>query len=231
MKTITNKIKSKFNTTVRGMLIVSAVLISSANLHAQNKSPDKAFHLGLGLESYSSGNAHGAFYTGQLLLTKGRNTLGFGPVLQKRSLMTKGIKASYSLLIADRNNPLSFGEPDPDMATYGEMLTPIDNGLFNVQVRLFSYLQYVHQLPLSYRATRIESFTHPEATFDRSNLRLCTTEGGVGIQIDLIINKLVLKNYIGASVFYHNTYTKGMYHERASAALIVGTGINVSELF
>jgi hypothetical protein len=175
------------------------------------------FKFGVGAELYASGNAHGAFYSLSLNISKNKSTFGIGPCLQKRSKQVNGIKMGYTYLLSGDNSRYSIDE----LAGLNEDSEEI------LQLRLFANIQYINNANLSYTASRVETITNPESTRNFNEVKLSTVEGALGAELDFAFQRFMIKTYMGGTVFYHTTYITGMYRERISPALIFGIGINI----
>jgi len=185
-------------------------------IESKRKAP---LNIGLGAELYASGNAHGAFYSAGVNLSRGKSIYSIGPCLQKRTLEFTGIKLGYSYLLSGTNDRYDADE-----------LKEMRGGREDIiELRLLCYVQYLHKARLSYNASRVETITitntNAESNINFNEVRLSTIEGAVCAELDINLKWFKLRNYMGGTVFYHTRYINGMYREKCSPALIFGTGI------
>jgi hypothetical protein len=185
-------------------------------LFAGNSTMIQAQQLGIGMESYVTGGQHGTFYSAYLSATKNKSGITLGPCLQKRSMAVKGAKLSYTYLIGEKE---TFVTPD------STIINTVSAVKF--KLRIFSFLQYVHKLPLSYLAARVETITNRDEEQNWNEVKLSTLSGGAGIELDIQFRRFTLRNYFGGSMYYHVNYIVSMYHERMSPALTFGTAISI----
>lgn len=176
--------------------------------------------LGLGLEAYTSGNAHGAYYSPRINVSKGKSMFSLGPCLQKRSLEMNGLKIGYSYLLSGINDRY-------DQDEINEMK---DDPSDILELRMLCYVQYLHNAKLSYNASRVETITNPENKVNYNEVRLSTIEAALCIELDINVKWLKIRTYMGATSFYHTEYINGMYRPKYSPALIFGTGIVIPHL-
>jgi hypothetical protein len=176
--------------------------------------------LGLGLEAYASGNAHGAYYSPNVNLSKGKSMISLGPCLQKRSLEINGLKIGYSYLLSGINDRY-------DQDEINEMKNDPSDIL---ELRVLCYVQYLHNAKLSYNASRVETITNQESKMNFNQVRLSTIESAICIELDINSKWLKIRTYLGASTFYHTDYINGMYRPKCSPALMFGTGIVIPHL-
>lgn len=173
------------------------------------------YKVGVGAEIYVSGNAHGTFYSLQLNVSKGKSVFGIGPCLQKRSMDINGAKISYSRLLSGCC---------PDRYEEDE-LAELKNAPEDIlELRALCYVQYTREGQLSYKASRVETITHGETGMNYSNFRTSTIEAALCAELDINLNKLRIRNYVGFTMYYHFDYTKDMYRPKSSPALVFGTG-------
>jgi hypothetical protein len=188
---------------------ILALLIFCKSLFSQTNA-SKTFHYGLGAEYYLSGNSHGGFYSGYFSLSRGKSAFTIGPVIHKRSLKMQGAKLGFSYKLVG--------------------LDPEDKSLNtgSVGLKLFSYIQYVDMLPLSYNAVLSENIVHNDYSTDWNKVKLSTGEIGLGMELHVRIAKAVTwRNFLGLSAFYHFNTVEGMYNERGGPVVFFGTGINI----
>jgi hypothetical protein len=177
------------------------------------------YKFGIGFETYTSGNAHGTFYSARVNLSRGKNVFGFGPCLQKRSMQVNGIKLNYSYLLTGINEGYDQDEIGENKKDPHDIL----------ELRLLVSLQYISNASLSYKASRVETVTNPESTINYNDMRFSTIEGAVCLELDVDLKWIRIRNYMGASVFNHFNYMNGMYRPKCGPALMFGAGIIIPE--
>lgn len=216
--------------TTNKILTAIMVLFICSTAFPQKYKPRTRCYAGGGIESFSSGNWHGAFFSTYFNLTKGRNSFSAGPVIQRRSGEFSGAKFAYSYNLSGarkNKNSKSFDEdeqPEPEDYVMREK-PPL------LQLNVFGYSQYINNTLLSRDAYVTEQKAANEVSTDWSSVRLSTAEAGLGFELYVRITKRVSwKNYIAGAVYYHTKYINGMYHERTSPVLMLGTGIHVCPL-
>lgn len=175
---------------------------------------------GLGIETYASGNAHGAYYSARLNISKGKSTFSLGPCLQKRSLEINGVKATYSYLLSGIN----------DRYDEDELNEMKDDPCDILELRMLCCFQYLNKAPLSYKASRVETITNNESKVNFNQVRLSTIEASLCIELDVNVNCFKIRAYVGTTTFYHTDYINGMYRPKFSPALMFGTGIIIPHL-
>ncbi len=170
----------------------------------------KTIYCGIGVEFYGSGDALGGFYSGYLSISRGKGAFTIGPCIQKRSMQMRGGKIGFLYKIVG--------------------LDPEDKGHNTgaIGLKLFSYLQFTDQLPLSYAASTSEMIGHNNSDYDWNSIKLSTGEFAVGIEFHIRIAAAVTwKSFLGVNTSYHFNYIQGMYNDRVSPTLVFGTGINI----
>jgi hypothetical protein len=209
---------------VKSLLIVGLISFLATPASAQKYKPKSKCYIGGGLETYSSGNWHGTLFSPYLNLTKGRRSFNMGPVMQSRSKELSGGKFSFSYnLSGGKSKRVSVDEDEEDYVAGAQP------GI--LQLNVFGFGQYIHNTPLSKSASITEQKTSREASINWSNVRLSTAEAGVGFELYVKFSKRVSwKNFIGGSVYCHTNYIAGMYHEKISPVLFMGTGIHICPL-
>ncbi|MDP1800063.1 MAG: hypothetical protein Q8L81_01835 [Bacteroidota bacterium] len=218
MKTM-NTIKKETEPTFHGLneekiiLIIKVAIIFflialNASVFMAQNSSDKIkplFSSGI----FSTGNGHGAFYSLNMGVIKGRNAISAGPVIQKCSMQARGLKVSYSrVLTVDTNYKHESGMKDL------------------LQLNFFSSIQYTNKLQLSNSVLRDEKLIWGDNKQDLNQIRLSTGELILGFEFYVnITNQISWKNYAGASVYYHFNYTEQLDHQKIAPTLSLGTGI------
>jgi hypothetical protein len=175
---------------------------------------------GIGAETYIAGNAHGTFYSANLNLSRGKSLVSLGPCLQKRSLQLNGVKLSYSYLLSGINDRYDADE-------LNEMK---DDPRDILELRLLCYVQYTHQAPLSYNASRVETITNPESKVNFNAVKFSTLEGALSAELDINLKAVKIRTYMGFTTFYHFNYIDNMYRAKCSPALTFGAGIVIPHL-
>lgn len=170
---------------------------------------------GIGAETYVAGNAHGAFYSANLNLSRGKSLISLGPCLQKRSLQLNGVKLSYSYLLSGINDCYDADEVN-------EMK---DDPSDIIEFRILGYVQYTHQASLSYNASRVETITNPESKINFNEVKFSTLEGALAAELDINLKALKIRTYLGFTTFYHFNYIDYMYRAKCSPALTFGAGV------
>lgn len=176
--------------------------------------------LGAELETYVSGNAHGAYYTAAVNLSKGKSIFSAGPCLQKRSLEVNGIKLGYSYLLSGINDRYDQDEINELKDAPRDVL----------ELRVLCFVQYLHKASLSYKASRVETITANESKINFNQVRFTTVEAALCMELDYNIKRFKIKNYMGVSAFYHTDHLKGMYRPKCSPALMFGAGLIIPQL-
>ena len=176
--------------------------------------------LGFGFETYASGNAHGAYYSPRIDLSKGKSLFSAGPCLQKRSLEINGVKLGYSYLLSGINDRYDQDETNKMKEDPRDIL----------ELRMLCYVQYLHNAPLSYAASRVETITNEERKVNFNQVRLSTIEAALCIELDVNIKWFKIRTYMGGTTFYHNDYINGLYRPKCSPALMFGAGIIIPHL-
>lgn len=191
---------------IKVTLICFFVSLTASGLLAQhsNEKIKPLFSTGV----FSTGNGHGAFYSVNIGISKGRNAFSIGPVIQKCSMKAQGAKLSYSrVLTVDTNYKHESGMKD----------------LF--QLNFFSSIQYTNKLQLSNSVLRDEKLIWGDNK-DLNKIRLSTGELVLGFEFYVnITNQISWKNYAGASVYYHFNYSETLDHQRIAPTLSLGTGL------
>jgi hypothetical protein len=192
------------------ILLLNQYRISGQSLYSQVTCPQTGIIRGINLDTYSSGNGHGAFFCPSVTFNKGRNSVSVGPTIQKRSMDLNGFKLSYSRNLSAESDDL------------GNIY------LDRIQLNFFSYLQYTDKLPLSYSVIKNENLIAREPQPNWENVKLATTEFAAGIELRVnFSSNISWKTYVGVSAYYHLNYLIGMDHERMAPSLSLGTGINI----
>jgi hypothetical protein len=212
-KTTTTVAKELKAYTLKAVFIACLLSLATLRIHSQVLNPEK-YHVGLGLSNYITTNGHGAFYSSFVSVSKGRGMVTLGACLQKRTTEINGGRLSFSYLLASRN--------DDDELPYGVEETQEESVL---QLRFLSYLQYLDRANLSYNRARVETITNVERAIDWNKVKMSTAEAGLGVELDIKLKYFTVRNFITLSGYYHINYIEGMYHEKCSPALTLGTGI------
>ncbi len=192
------------------IFIIALILIISSVVNAQNKNLNPTNTV-LGVDIFSSGNAHGSFTSPYIQFSKKRNSIAFGPLLQNCSMQIRGARMVYAKTLT--------GQPASNGGYYGGY-----KDLF--QMSFFSYAQYTDGLPLAHSVIADERRIVRTQEIDFDNLLFKTAETGAGFEFKInFTNHLTWKNYVAAAVFYHFNYVKGLDHEKIAPVLTLGTGV------
>ncbi len=146
---------------------------------------------GFGLETYVSGNAHGAFYSARVNMSKGKSVFSLGPCLQKRTLELTGAKFGYSYLISEIS----------DHSDEEVLKEKKDKRQDILELRILCYVQYLHNASLSYAASRVETITSNNNGINFNRVRLSTIEAALCAEIDINIKWLKIRTYMGGTTF------------------------------
>jgi hypothetical protein len=210
---LTGKLRSAAK---RFQYVSFCVALTLICIHNISRAQGSKIQLGVGAGAYVSGSGHGTLYSGFATLSKGKHMFNLGPIIMKRCMHVKGLRLVYSHLLAGRDdNGLGKGLPyeGPEL-----------------QLRFFSYAQYLHQAGLSYNKTRVETVTNRESQTDWNKVKLNTGEVGSGIELDVKMKYVTLRNYITLATYYHFNYIKGMYHENLQPVITLGVGLTLPNL-
>lgn len=174
---------------------------------------------GFGMDMYTSGNAHGTFYSARVHVSRGRSTFSFGPCLQKRLMQVNGIRLNYAYLLTGINEGYDQDEVGENKNDPHDIL----------ELRLLVSAQYIEKGGLSYKASRVETITNPESKINYNSIRFSTIEGSVCLDLGLNLKWTRLRAYMGAGVFNHFDYMNGMYRPKCAPTLMFGTGFIIPE--
>ncbi len=177
-------------------------------------------YIGGGLETYSSGNTHGACFTPYLNLTHGKASISGGPVIQNQTMDLAGGRLKFSYNLSGSKCSLDNNSLEQDYD---------DNSI--LQLNAFCFTQYISNAKLSRSASNTEKMAARGDTRDWNSVRLSTMESGLGFELCVKFSKrLSWKVYAGGSFFYHNGYIPRMYQERSGPSLLLGTAIHICPL-
>lgn len=209
-------------------MIAFFIMLLSGAISAQRFKPKTKTYLGGGIENYSSGNWHGGVVLPYLNLTKGRTSFNAGPIIEHRAKEINGGKISFSYNLSGNGKAKSNIDDDEEDAPQDYVQGPSRPLL---QLNFFCFGQYFHNALISKSACEVESRAANENLTNWNNVRLSTAEGGVGFELYVRFTQRVSwKNFIAGSVYYHTNYIQGMYHEKYSPVLFLGTGIHICPL-
>lgn len=193
------------------------ILFTSMCIILSAQSP---YRLGAGIGAHISGNMHGGIYDVYGNIYNGKNAFAVGSCIQKRSGKLCGVSTKFSHIVTGRDQ--------------------ISNSAFNddmgdrVQLYFLSYLQYLHNTPLSYNADRREAQNNPANStgeYAQSKIKLNTIDAGAGFGLNVkLTRKIVMGAYICVGTYYHTNYTSGMYGDKMAPVLTVGTSIGFNTL-
>jgi hypothetical protein len=202
----------------RAIITLTLFVLIFLSLRTSAQGPvSQKIKLSIGYETFSTGNAHGGFTAPSISLTKSLNQLIFAPTIQYQSKKIDGLRVCYSRNLS--GTPYKADATDPEDHYDGEFQSVL-------QLNLFAYAQYVQDARLSSNAIRNEQMIHRESSTNYGQIRLNTAETGIGIELRVNINHfLCWRNYVGAGVYSHLNYVKGLDHEKQSTSLLLGTGL------
>jgi hypothetical protein len=219
-KNIKMKVSKNDNTiavTGRNKLFTGVFMLLYASTLISQKAEKLPCHLGIGIGTHVSGNAHGGVYDIYGSIYNGNSILSIGPCIQKRSNSICGARMAFSYMITGRDD---FSNPGNRF-----------NESEKLQLYFFSYLQYIYKAPLSFASVKREEIVsrkNDNREVDFNKYKFSTTEAGLGFGLNIKLGKqLVWSNYIGFSTYYHTNYVEGMYAERIAPVLIMGTSLGV----
>jgi hypothetical protein len=208
-------LKSNFSSLILSIAIFAFILGHGHELLSQTL--ESKAQLNVGIDASVSGTGLGAFYSGYVGVSKGRNIFNIGPCVQNRSMLVKGGRFCYAYLLTGykQRNSLSDLLEAPDQS---------------IQLRFFTYLQYVDKLPLSNMAVAREEKLNSNER-DWTNLRFSTAEAGAGISLNIRVTKRIYwRNSLAIAGYYYTNYPGNMSHERGGVMLTLGTGFNIPEM-
>lgn len=201
MKKITHHFKKHW-------LLASLLVFVLTSLHSQEIS-----RLGLGIESFSSGNTHGTFirpYTG---FEWGKHFVSVGPLIHKRSSMVKGLRAEYS-----RN-----------LSGQGDKYWRAADGKYHfdlLQINLLAHIQYNGALRMSYNAILEQQRICRVKDINWDQVTLSTAEMGLGCEVRLNITRhITWRNSFSAALHYHTDQVNKLPLPRAGQSLALATGL------
>jgi len=220
MKTIiTLKTSSQFHNLLSGIgksFILIMICFSTINAQNTEKSP---YLLGASVGSHASGNSHGTIYDAGVGLYNGENVFSLGACMQKRSMKFCGASFQYNRILTGKED---FAAKESRYA--------IDPS--KLQLFLYSRIEYVNNAELSYNAVKKEETlvkNQSEVPVNCNNIKLSTIDLSAGVGLNIRLSKqLVWSNYIGFGTYYHLNYTPGMYCEKASPVLVLGTALRLN---
>ncbi|MBS1634486.1 MAG: hypothetical protein JST26_01100 [Bacteroidetes bacterium] len=218
--------KDSFNKASLALFFISIFMLVTLHVKSQDFVKRKPV-FGAGLNAQISGDGHGTFYTAYGQIRTGNNIFSLGACLQKRSSQLCGGRFTFTRVLTGKELN------DCDSSDLDENYNVSDN-FRRVQLTIFGYVQYVNNIPLSYRSAQTEDIA--TSGTDRvmpnySKAKLSTVEGGAGIGLNFKLSKnLIWGNYIGAGTYYYTKYTQGMYKDRIMPMVILGTSFSFSSL-
>ncbi len=194
----------KVKNIVKTFLTILLFITCSYVANGQSKDANLVTY-GIGGSTSISGCGHGTFYSGYVFVDYNKTMFSIGPCMQKGSNLLKSLKFNCSYKIADSDGML--------------------------QLSVFSYLQYMENLPVSFSTLQTEERAEVRETnkTDWSKVRLNTLEMGTGIELGIRFGKnLMMRNFIALSGFYHTSYVDNMFSNRMAPVLMLGTSINLA---
>lgn len=167
------------------------------------------WRFGTGIEMYNTKDLHGTYYSAHLCMMRKRTSITLGPVMQKRTSEIQGLKLGLSIAVKSDDAALYPEGQEPDM----------------LQLKFFTFAQYVNNSKLSYNAARVETLTNLDRNIDFSNMRVSTATIGTGCELDINFKYVCVRTYAGLSVFHHFNFDKTLFHEQTCAGLVFGVGV------
>lgn len=223
MKTIYKQNKAVATSACRTLtstaMIALLLMVNCNRLFSQNNASNK-LHANAGIDAYISGSNHGMFYSGYMGLTQGRHILSAGPCIQNHSMLVRGGRLSYGYILS--------GYQDNSSLT-----SRLENEDNKIQLRVFSYVQYVDKLPLSLSAIAREEKLSSRQTAENnlSSMRFSTAEAGLGVSLNIKVAKNIYwRNSLTVSGFYHTNCPVNLCQGRQGLMLSLGTGFNIPSL-
>ncbi len=208
------KSKKSLSLKLRLLFFLAFLLLNHTFLICQQTGSGD-YRLGINAESFLSGDGHGTFFSGNLVLANDKNVWGIGPCLQKRSMKMRCVDFYYEHELADNN-----GEEN------NSAFKDCRNG--TIQLDCFSELQYANKLPLSFNMARLEQTANQVEGKNWNQITLSTIELSAGVGLNVKLAKhLQWKNFIGICVYYHTNYIPGMCEDRIAPVLTIGSGLNL----
>lgn len=208
--TIKNLSKSTKKKHAKMLIAIITLCLQSTYIFSQ-KIKTQDYRFGVGIGNHITGNSLGSVYEGNVYLSDYNNTFSFGVCMQKRKNQVCGVSLGYMKSL--------FAKDDCD-GTVAPLF-------------LYARLQYMHQAILSYKAQKLEEKFYVSTTdhnIDFSNYKTSTADLFVGFGGNIQIAKnLVWSNSVGFGTFYHVNYIPGMYHERMTPVLMLGTGLRLTQ--
>lgn len=212
-----NKINFGETTLTRFTLFIGLLMLLSVSSLFSQKIKKSPYRLGVGIGSHVSGNAHGSIYDVYGSIYNGNSVFSAGPCIQKRTNSICGARIAYNYMLTGKED---FSKSRNEF-----------NDCEKLQLYFFSYLQYIHNSPLSFNSVRREEITsrsNDNRTVDFEKLKFSTVEGGFGFGLNVNLSKqLVWGNYMAFGTYYHINYMGGMYAERISPVLVIGTTLRL----
>ncbi len=198
--------------------IIALLLFINTNLFSQTVQPQpKPLYFGAGIAYYLSANGHGSFYSAYVSGSKGKHFFGAGPVMQERGYNLCGGRISYSYLLGSRDDDFDFGE------------SKAEKSISFLSVSIYSYLQFVNQIPLSYGKVAIENRLDTVKGRDWNKINFSTIETCVGLEVIMRLTKRIrFKNFFAVGAYYHLNSVAGMYEEKANAIVSFGTSLSLT---
>ncbi len=205
--------------------VVALILMTlSQGVFAQKYTRKTKTYIGAGVDNVSTGNSHGTYLVPYLIFKKGRNSFNLGALFQRRTMEMGGGKLSFSYNLSGGKVSARVDDDDFEESYVNAPRRQI------LQLNVVAFGQYLSNALISRTAAAVEQKIAKDGT-NWNQVRLTTAEVGVGFELYVRITKRVSwKNYIGGAVYYHVNYKQGMYHERVSPSLMLGTGIHICPL-
>lgn len=212
-----NKINFTEITLTQYTLFIGLLMLMSVSPLFSQKIKKSPYRLGIGIGSHVSGNAHGSVYDVYGSIYNGNSVFSAGPCIQKRTNSICGARIAYNYMLTGKED---FSKSRNEF-----------NDCEKLQLYFFSYVQYIHNSPLSFNSVTREEITsrfNDNRKVDFDKLKFSTAEVGLGFGLNVNLSKqLVWGNFVGFSTYYHTNYVEGMYAERIAPVLVIGTTLKL----
>lgn len=177
----------------------------------------KGIRMSIGADTYIAGNLLGTLYSPYISISKGRSSLFGGPVIQKRSSKTGGMRFGGTFNIT--------GAESEGLDCEGDDVDGI------LSLNAFGFVQYTKGFSLSYRNQQVEERGSLIKDYDWNNYQASTAEFCGGIELLVRISRhITWKNYAGFDVCDQRNYKQGMWNDKSTVGLVLGTGLCIKPL-
>ena len=213
------------NSTSSVKSLAAGFIISLSSMYLYGQTEIKPVNsVGIIMETYASGNAHGAMYSGLVNFNLAKSSISIGPCIQKRNMNFTDGKIVYAYLL---NAPRIIKCEELDAEEFEERTGDVivEDG---IQIKFNTYVQYLQNASLAFSAEKLESHVNRIENINWKSVQLSTVECGIGFEFNVRLrNNLYIRNYINASVYYHTKYIQNMHHEQYATTLNLGTSISI----